>query len=188
MRISSTARALLARAGLHADAPITEIAARAKMQVHTARYQLAKLQDDGAISPTLIVDTYALGWQRVQVLLSLASPKPEKRKRFIQALCAHEQVGFVAETAGDYDLELVLLVRGLDEVGKILLEAGCEQSVRIVGKGVAAHQSVALFPRKYLAPDWLARESLTVQAGIPGVPIDELDHNLLCEMSQAPLA
>ncbi len=188
MTISSIASNLLARAGLHADAPITEIAKIAKLQVHTARYHLARLQDQGVISPTLVVDTYSLGWQRVQVLLSLASPRPENRKRFIAALIAHPNVGFLAETAGDYDLEMVLLVRGLDEVGRVLQEAGCEQSVRVVGKGVAAHQVVSLFPRKYLAPQWTVRESLTVQAGGPAIAIDSMDHNLLCEMSVTPLA
>lgn len=186
MRLSPLGAELIVHTGLRADTPVTEMAALVRARVHRVRYELARLMERKVITPTALVDVFALGWQRIQLFLSIASRASAQRERFLEKLGAHPQVAFVADTAGDFDAEAVVLVRRLDEVTEILEETGCNQAVRLVGKAVAAHHNLTLFPRKYLStrPPLLA--SLSIGTSSEQASIDSLDHNLLCAVVRSP--
>lgn len=184
MRLYPRSKRMLVGLALHADLSIPEAAKKLGLREHQLRYELDRLRERGILRPVLAIDMFALGWQRAQVFLSVASRSKARRDQLVNRLCAHPRTTFVADTAGEFDLEAVMLVDSVSEIHRVLAEAGGE-GVRIIRKALAFHLSLSLFPRKYLYPK-AQPEDLTFSAREEPAPIDELDHRLLAEFAADP--
>jgi DNA-binding Lrp family transcriptional regulator len=186
VRLSKRERDILARIGPHADKSLRELARISGHQIHSVRYLIERLTEAGALRRSWIVDPFQLGLQRFHVLFSTALEKPGTRAKLINVLKSSTSVSSFSELGGDFDFHINVLAPNVSGVMALLSETTEKVGPVLYAKELTIQTYVAYFPRKYMAAGSTKVQKL--ELGISGGKsnIDELDHQLLCELAVNP--
>jgi DNA-binding Lrp family transcriptional regulator len=187
MRITASAKAVLARAGLHADWSITELAKRTRTRPHTVRYILSHLIELQIVRKRWVIDLMACGWKRYEIFFAVAPGTRGARTKMVDWLIKQELCTYLAEVGGEFDYEMIFVAKSSRQVGELLSELNKRCGEVCFSKAVAQHTKVCYFARKYLSSAQLPLESLALQE-VDGAPheLDQIDHSLLRLLAEEP--
>ena len=179
MRLSEAQSRIIAMVGAEADLDVTEMARRCGLRVHTARYALDSMYDRGIISKLWVIDMYALGWSRFNVMFSIGAPKKSLRQKLINTIVAHEYCTFFVELGGNFDYEVSLACRRTSDALQFFHAIARDFGPIFTDKQISAREGISLFPRKYLADVKKNVAAVTYPRGGARAEVDEFEHLLL---------
>lgn len=183
--LSPDEREILGTLELNGDLSASEIAAAIGKRPHTVQYLLGKLREAGAFKLTTNIDLHRLDRRYCGVFLSLASA-PKSRLALIKLAAAEQQIGWVAEFAGQYDLGLALAVRTPVEADALLAKLLGKSKVEIVAKAVTFRLKLVDCPRGYLRKAAGTSSPVELVDNVPLGAIDLLDHKILSALDRNP--
>lgn len=186
MKLTPTARAIIAHTGLHADQTIPEIAKRVRCKEHTVRYILNQCIERGLIHKRWVVDLMACGWLRYEIFFSATPGSQGTRKRMIDWLIKHELCTYLAEVGGEFDYELILLARSSAHIKEVFAQLNERCGHFCFAKVVAQHTRVFYFSRKYLVPHQMPAERLAMGCAETDIGLDETDRKILELLDSSP--
>jgi DNA-binding Lrp family transcriptional regulator len=180
MRITASAKAILAHAGLHADWSVPDLAKRIRAREHTVRYILSQLVERQIVRKRWVIDLMACGWKRYEIFFAVAPGARGVRKKMVEWLIKNELCTYLAEVGGEFDYEMIFVARSSSQVRELLSELNARCGEVCFSKAVAQHTKVYYFARKYLSASQLPLESLALHEGDNSPhELDELEHALL---------
>ena len=100
MTFTSKEIRVLAACEMNADLSMQEIADRAGVKLHVARYILTDLIERGLITRRAYINSYLLGTFPFHLLFSLSSDYVEHKDKIIEFMKQQPEISFVAELAG----------------------------------------------------------------------------------------
>ncbi len=107
----------------NARLPITEISKRIDLPVHTTNYRLKNLVKQKIIEgfkPKINVNK--LGYQWHLLLIQFQNASKERKKEFINFCKQHDNIYYVTNTVGLYNLMVDVHVKSVEEFKEVLLE------------------------------------------------------------------
>jgi DNA-binding Lrp family transcriptional regulator len=189
MRLSDQQRRVLAAIQLDAAAPLSQIANRAKLRVHAARYIIHSLEREGVIQLRPMTDVHIIGLTQYSIFFTPYFASRASQNHLMRHLIESPITSDIFELGGQYRYGVVLSVRDIQEVYVFL-----EQLVRIPGvsvtqKSLSTRVSTSLFQRGYLTrkSGELGRH-ITYRRSDKRIELDQTDHLLLTAMHQYPKA
>ncbi len=116
MKLSPIDRDLLALLTFRGDASIREIAEILGVKEHTVRYALNKLMRSKSCYFYPFVNFHRIGLMEFELYIAIKSGGEEARERLVKALCAAPRVKFVGALGGEYQLDVLVLAHGIDDL------------------------------------------------------------------------
>jgi DNA-binding Lrp family transcriptional regulator len=104
MPLSSDERLILSACEMQADLTIPEIARRAGVAEHVARRVITKLQDGGAVTRRLYMNSFLLGTTPYLLVFTLNAAGQTAKRELQQYLLDQPQVGFISQVSGSYNI------------------------------------------------------------------------------------
>jgi DNA-binding Lrp family transcriptional regulator len=160
-----------------------ELSRISKHHLHTTRYTINRLEDRGILHRAWIIDVFALGWQRVQILCSTGNAD---RQKVIAFFTGRSRVVHLAEIGGEYDFDIVVLARGTHDTLCLMRDAAKACGDIFASKALVVQNSISYFPRKYLCRGRVSCGVLVTGGEKPRHTIDEIDHRILELLMSTP--
>lgn len=152
MRLSAKQLELLAHVELRARDPVRELAKRAGVREHTARYFLNRFHDLGIVGEARpIIDVSRLGFVHYTLLFSLASKRPKDRTAVLEALRALPMVSWLFSLGGEFHYGVSFNVFTMHELVEVLDSLGARFGHLFFNKQVATQKAFVYFGRRYLS-------------------------------------
>jgi DNA-binding Lrp family transcriptional regulator len=181
MKVSEEQRRILRVIECAADLPLTEVAKRAKVRLHSTRYHVKRFRNLGLLRERLFINTYRLGCTRYAIFFSVAGRRGSPRCDLIRKLQQHDKVALVLEVGGEFQFEINIVVRVPAELQEFLDWMSKECGESLGGKAVCVQLSHKLFGMKSLWAKSPKQPELAYGVVPETVQLDTLDHQILVE-------
>jgi DNA-binding Lrp family transcriptional regulator len=183
MKVSEEQGRILRVIECAADMPLTEVAKRARVKLHSVRYHLKRFRDSGLLKERLFINTYRLGFTRYAIFFSVSGRRGSPRSELIKKLQRHDKVALVLEVGGEFQFEINVVVRIPAELQEFLDWMSKECGEGLGGKAVCVQLSHRLFGMKSLWAHGPKLPELDYGVVSETVLIDKLDHDILVHYS-----
>lgn len=185
MKLTPKEKRILATAQYRADAPLSVIAKLSGYREHTVRHCINSLLDRKLIEPFTLINVSALGFSDYAVFFSFA-PGCSSPKDVLAWIQSHEAVGWVGEVAGEFEHVVLLSVRDITEVAEFFAMLSERFGEVMASKSQSTRLSWCYFPRKHLLGPEQKSPPITISRVPTVTGFDELDHQILRELSSRP--
>lgn len=187
-QLSPRAQQIIPQLQLDARCPLTVVAKRLKMKVHTVRYEIQRLIENRIIYPYMLINPAALGQHEVDLFCTLADRRQGDLSKLIKALERAPGLFVLNLTGGQYQLGFELVVTRLEAVTTFLEQLSSRYGLRLAEKSIATCLTWTLYYRKYLSKIRPLISEFVVSATDQRVELGALDRNILLALGANPLA
>lgn len=182
--LSDREEKIMAYINYRGQATVPEIAAELGCKSHTVHYALRRIRENKLILRRPVINVFALGFQRIGIYFCLTSSGRQNKSKLLEFLHKHENVALILEFAGEFDIEINIVVRNTFELSEFL-DSICRKFGNIfASKQVVSQQWHTIYgwsrssrPRPVKELPWYGITRKKVR-------IDELDHRLLSVLSK----
>lgn len=185
MRLTVNDREILASAYFQADAPLATIATETGIAQHTVRRSLENLLESGYIRRYAYINPSRLGFTEYYISWRPAARESEFNANILRQLALRDGVSWLAEIGGPFPYETVLFARDARHATELFASLTHELGPIMMDKKVATLLSFTSFVPKFLSTRPYALKSIGYHTDHPPVRIDELDHNILRNLTAA---
>jgi Lrp/AsnC family leucine-responsive transcriptional regulator len=142
---------ILQELDLDARQPVSAIARKVGLSKETTNYRIRQLENKGIIKGYYSLFNVALlGYNLYKVYLKLQNISKRKEADFIKYLNNIKQVGLIATSSGNYDLEIGIVGKSLIDFHDILDKIIKDYGICIKSKDVTTNIEMWQYSRKYL--------------------------------------
>jgi Lrp/AsnC family transcriptional regulator, leucine-responsive regulatory protein len=132
-------------------ASFSQIAKATRISQETVRYRVNALKQSGVIQKFLtILNTTKLGNSYYQIMLKLQNVNEQRRKQILNFLEKNENVAWIGNLEGNYDIAFILYVNNQVMLQRIIKDLYEQFSKFIMKKSISINLSGEFFPRDYL--------------------------------------
>ena len=163
--------------------PMRELTKLTGLREHTIRYSLKGMEERGLLSVMPLLNVNCIGLSHYYFFFSLSTVKRITHAALIDYLVRSEHVSFLCELGGDYQYELTICARGLQEVENFLSEIAQKFGSIFIGKSLGSRMRLIHYRYKYLLESKGGPDVLSWGITDKQEKLDELDHRILCLMS-----
>ena len=179
MRLSDNDREILACAYFQAEAPLSKIADEVGIAHHTVRRTLENLLETGYIRRHAYINPGRIGFAQFYLSWRVAGNDPQVTEKVLQHLSDSEEVSWVSEVGAPYPFETVIYARNAHAASRVFERVTGEVGSLMIDKRVATLLSFTSFVPKFLSNRPYSQRSLSHTTNVEAIPIDDLDHNIL---------
>jgi DNA-binding Lrp family transcriptional regulator len=187
MKLSDKSIRVLAAIQYQAQTPVSEIARQTGLREHTVRYCINSLLEQKIIRPWVVIDTYRMGYKEYGLFFRRSDSSPSIKSAFLDFIVKCPGMGGISEYAGDYHYMLLYYCRRAREFEKFLDFIGSQCQGYFESKALVERIEWTTLRSKYLSEYKSKVEGLGAKSAVDCVRIDELDHQILYFLGQAPL-
>jgi DNA-binding Lrp family transcriptional regulator len=181
-RVNDKLLTALACAYHRAHTPVSLIARAAKLQPHTVRRNLDRLQEDGIVTPRAFIDVYRLGYTQFEVSYAIASSTTHGAASFLKTLVTSKLVAWVGEYSGEFQYVATVCCKTPQDLASFLASTTKHSRVTITNRALAVRIRYTEFPLRMLSHRVACDEPMSF--GVSGtLQIDPTDHTMLSLLS-----
>jgi len=151
LKLHKKDRRILQELDLDARQPTSRIAKKIGLSVGLTNYRIRQLEKRGIIQWYYsLYNVASLGYNLYKVYMKLQNIGKEKEEEFIKYLVSIPEVGLVATSSGNYDLEIGIVGKNLVEFHNVLEAITKNYGIYIKAKDVTTNIEMWQYNRKYL--------------------------------------
>jgi DNA-binding Lrp family transcriptional regulator len=187
VHLSDQERKILAYVEMAADTPVAKVASELGYRFHKVRYCIEKLRCRQIIVRRAFIDTQRLGYMNYLLRFSINVDQPGLIPRLISALKVSDKVSWLIELGGEYQFEIRLTVRTVNELNVFLEWLGKEFRDAIRAKDIVTLTGYTVFGTRMVlgrtglqfAPKLFKRPPTCSVTSNAIYDLDEVDHRIL---------
>jgi DNA-binding Lrp family transcriptional regulator len=178
MRLTPRQKTILWAIQHNAEASVGRLQKLTGCREHTIRDAVSRLTAAGVIYRMYPINVRALGFNEWVIYFSLATKRERERQALLDAIIASDRAALLVQIGGDYEYELSVCVRNVDEVVAFLDDLGRRFGEMFYEKQIAMRYCYTGFGRKYLTGRKAGR-LVTLGPVQKIAALDDLDHRIL---------
>ena len=179
MRILERDKQIILAAQFNAELSVGAIASSLSLPAHVVRYSLLNLLKQEILRPAWLVNPAALGMIQSEIYFSLNAQEQKDRTQFIQTLSESGETIWQAELGGTYQYGASILTQNIWQLSELIER--CTQSSKqlAIRRQISQIISLAIFKKKYLAPETRSTQYFLLSSKSPRVELDQTDRAVL---------
>jgi len=164
---------------------LDEIAKRTGLSKQTLHYRIQRLVDEGVITGFITaIDAAKLGLANYEVLMQLSPMNDLEKKKFLDFLIVHENVGQVASCSGKFDLTMGILAENVVQFNSIFKGMLGRFPDYVKNYHVSLPYELMSYPRTILIKTEKERKPTLVNNEPRQIGLDEEDVKILHGLSK----
>jgi len=164
---------------------LDEIAKRTGLSKQTLHYRIQRLVDEGVITGFITeIDAAKLGLTKYEVWMQLGPLDEMEKKKFLDFLIVHENVGQVASCSGKFDLAIGILAENLVQFNSIFKGILKKFPDCVKSFQVSIPFEIMEYPRTHLIKTEKERKPAIAGSEPKRIELDEEDVKILYELSK----
>lgn len=180
-------RKLLYEIDLNARLGTSALGKRIGLSQEGVHYRLQRLEKKGIVSGYMTFLNFGkLGYTGYGVYARFQNVTVEQKQEIIEELKQNNNIYWIAEFGGKYDLAFAIMARNVIEFNNILIEISTKYYEYLKDFTIAIRAELIQFPRNYLINKKASGKSSKFGKYIEAEKLDKIDKSILKEITQNP--